>query len=288
MMQTSVPGTSPKDAYAASDARSRRQTASTLRLIADAAGGPSEWIAKVGRVTRAFALALDTPEMARRLARLERVGVIETRPTPLQLVVLGADMLRYFIEPGARDYYETRGIHFGLHQLLRVLDDPTSMIDPVGLLSARDTIIGHVLQVVHANPIYDLQLLEMFEDGLDAMESQTAAMIAGTHPRARAIGAIVEDPEYHTRLLAYVRTYRREPNAPELRRRDGKAREAASFVLAEETFGAMTSAFRYATNLPTNVRDAIAHLRHKETIDPALCEPSKVRAVEARFAQAHG
>jgi hypothetical protein len=36
-------------------------------------------------------------------------------------------------------------------------------------------------------------------------------MIDGTHPRARTIGAIVEDPGYHARLLDYVRRYRRDP-----------------------------------------------------------------------------
>ena len=114
-------------------------------------------------------------------------------------------MLRFVIEPGARDYYAQQGISFGFHQLLRVLDDPVSMIDPTGFLSERDTIVGHVMQVVHLNPIYDLQLLQMFADGLDELERQVEAMVAGTHPRQRTIGAIVEDPDYHARLLDYVR-----------------------------------------------------------------------------------
>jgi len=33
-------------------------------------------------------------------------------------------------------------------------------------------------------------------------------MIAGTHPRARSIGAIIEEPDYHARLLEYVREFR--------------------------------------------------------------------------------
>lgn len=272
--------------YPASDAVSHRQSASTLRLLADAAGGPSAWVGKLVRLARTLAVLVNRREVRRRLHRLRTTGVIEDVPTPLQLLVLGADMLRYFIEPGARDYYATRGIDFGLHQVLRVLDDPVSMVDPVGVLSERDTIIGHVLQVVHANPIYDLQLLEMFEDGVAEMESQTAAMIAGTHPRARTIGAIVEDPEYHARLLDYVRAYRRDPAAKELRRRAGRARESEGFVLAEETFGAMTSAFRYGMRLPNTLSGAIAHLRDKPEIDPALCDPEKVAVVRARFAKA--
>ena len=32
------------------------------------------------------------------------------------------------------------------------------------------------MQVVHLNPVYDLQLLQMFPDGLDELEAQVAAM----------------------------------------------------------------------------------------------------------------
>ncbi|MDG2305742.1 MAG: hypothetical protein P8R42_14085 [Candidatus Binatia bacterium] len=45
------------------------------------------------------------------------------------------------IEPAARDYYEQKGISFGFQQLLRVLDDRVSIIDPTGFLSDRDTIV---------------------------------------------------------------------------------------------------------------------------------------------------
>ncbi len=278
----------PREAYEASERVSHRQSAGTLRLVVEAAGGPRQWAGKATRLARTVSVLLRPREIDRRIARLRAAGVFDREPTRVQLVVLGADMLRYFIEPGARDYYESRGIRFGLHQLLRVLDDPVSMIDPVGLLSDRDTIVGHVLQVVHANPLYDLELLEMFEDGLEQMERQTEAMIDGTHPRARTIGAIVEDPEYHARLLRYVRAYRADRAAGELRRRDGKAREAKSFVLAEETFGAMRSAFRYAGRLPTTVSGALAHLRTKRTIDPALCDPERVAYVESLFAERIG
>ena len=107
----------------------------------------------------------------RRLALAEQRGLSAATPTRWQLVFGGFDMLRFVIEPAARDYYEQQGISFGFHQFLRVLDDPVSMIDPTGFLSERDTIIGHVMQVVHLNPIYDLQLLELFPSGLDELEN---------------------------------------------------------------------------------------------------------------------
>lgn len=274
----------PAESYAASDALSHRQTASLPTLLAEAAGGPRSWAGKLVRLGRTLLTSLDRREVRRRIERLRNTGMIDVEPTRLQLVLLGIDMLRYFIEPGARDYYASRGIGFGFHQVLRVLDDPASMLDPVGLLVPRDTIIGHVLQVVHANPLYDLQLLEMFEDGLAEMESQTADVIAGHHPRTGTLRAVVEDPEYHERLLTYVRAYRRDPQAEELRRRADKAREQKHFVLAEETFGTITTAFRYAARLPDTYGAALDHVRRARVIDPAYCEPATVRRVDDAFA----
>lgn len=160
-------------------------------------------------------------------------------------------MLRFVIEPAARDYYEQQGISFGFHQLLRVLDDPVSMIDPTGFLSERDTIIGHVMQVVHLNPIYDLQLLQLFPDGLDQLESQVAAMVAGTHPRSGTIGAIVEDPTYHARLLDYVRRYRLDPDTPPLVRQEQTLRDDPAFAAAERTFATLPGFLAYCNRLPT-------------------------------------
>jgi hypothetical protein len=125
-----------------------------------------------------------------------------------------------------------------------------SMIDPTGLLSDRDTIVGHVMQVVHLNPIYDLELLQMFPDGLEDLERQVEQMVAGTHPRHRTIGAIVEEADYHARLLDYVRRYRRDPSTPELRRRDQTLRDDPVFAAAERTFATLPRFTAYCGRLP--------------------------------------
>jgi len=187
-------------------------------------------------------------------------------------------MLRFFIVPGARAYYASRGIDFTFHQILRFLDDPVSIIDPVGLLSNRDTIIGHLMQVVHANPTYDVQLLDMFEDGVDELERQLDEMLAGRHPRQKTIGAIVEDPGYHRRLREYLRAWRREPGSAELLRDHAEAREDPYFVLAERTFGTLDSAMRYALRLPRDPGGALEHARRLR-IRPDLCDPEVVAEV---------
>src|SRR6266704_5403426 len=176
----------------AAEAQPARLTAHPLRLIVQAIGGPRQIAGKLRRLGRTLRLYGNRAEIERRLGLLEAKGYIAVRPTALQILFGGLDMLRFVIVPASRDYYQQKGISFGFHQLLRVLDDPVSMIDPTGFLSDRDTIVGHVMQVVHLNPVYDLQLIQMFPDGLEDFERQVAAMVAGTHPRARTIGAIVE------------------------------------------------------------------------------------------------
>jgi hypothetical protein len=142
-----------------------------------------------------------------------------------------------------------------------VLDDPVSMIDPTGFLSERDTIVGHVMQVVHLNPIYDLQLIEMFDDGLEDFERQVAAMVDGTHPRARTIGAIVEDPGYHARLLEYVRRYRKDRDTPPLVRGEQTLRDDPTFSAAERTFATLPGFIGYCNRLPHGFATLARRLR---------------------------
>ena len=227
-----------------------RQTEPAWRLVAMAIGGPREIAGKLARAGRTLRLWLDRGEIERRLARLEACGLVRVRPSRAQILFGGLDMLRFVITPAARDYYEQRGISFGFHVLLRFLDDPTSVIDPTGFLSDRDTIVGHVMQVVHFHPIYDLQLIQMFEDGLEDFERQVEEMVAGTHPRRRSIAAIVEEPGYHARLLDYVRRYRSDPDTQELVREAQTLRSDPVFAAAERTFATLPGFIEYCNRLP--------------------------------------
>jgi hypothetical protein len=241
--------------------RTRRQTASTATLVRAALGGRREIAGKLARLGRTLRLWLDRREIARRMRALQERGYVEARPTRLQLVFGSVDMLRFVITPAARDYYAQRGISFGLHQLLRVLDDPVSMIDPTGFLSDRDTIIGHVMQVVHLNPVYDLQLLEMFPDGLAEIERQVQQMVDGTHPRQRSIGAIVEEADYHARLLDYVRRYRVDPATPPPVRSAQALRGDPCYAAAERTFATLPGFVRYCNALPTGLVPLVRRAR---------------------------
>jgi hypothetical protein len=201
------------------------------------------------------------------------LGLIEKAPSQKQLWFGAYDMFRYFVVPGAASYYETKGINFHFHLLLRILNDPSGLSDPIGIRVPRDTVIYHLLEVVHANPVYDLQLLEQFEGGLDEMERQTLQMIDKTHPRYRSISAITEDENYYQELYNYVKKYRDNPLEKQLIRASGAARENKDFVLAETMFGTLPSAFRYFNRLPDSFFALIRHARKQKTIDPIYCDP---------------
>jgi hypothetical protein len=227
-------------------------------------------VTKLARLGRSLTAYFDARDVDRRIDLLVERGYVEPgrRPTRLQLVVGAIDMLRFWISPAAGQYYASKGIHYGFHQLLRVLDDPASMIDPTGLLSDRDVIIGHVLQVVHANPCYDLQLLEAHEDGLAELERQVRQMIDGTHPRAASIGAIVEEADYHQRLLGYVRAYRESPDVDAPIRDNVKS--DPHWAPIERTFGTLPRAMAYFATMPKTWAGALHHLR---TVDAFPGEP---------------
>jgi hypothetical protein len=235
----------------------KRRAARPVELLRSAAGPPRGYAGKLARLARILAAYGDRPELAARLARLRERGVIDVAPSGVQLVVGSADMLRFWISPASADYYRSIGIGYGFHQLLRFLDEPASLADPVGFFSTKAGIIGHLMQVVHANPVYDLQLLQMFHDGLDTLEAEIEAMLEGTHPRAGSIGAIVEEADYHARLLEYVRAWRRDPTVPPMLRRNI---QPGGFGPLERTFGNLPGAMRYFRRLPADSAGAALHL----------------------------
>lgn len=227
-------------------------------LVKHAMGSPKALREKAKKFLIALWLYGRTERIDERLRRLQRLGYIDEVPTRMQRIVGAIDMMRFFIVPAASDYYQKKGISFRFHTLLRFLDDPASIIDPTGFNSSRDAIIGHVMQVVHANPIYDFQLLESFENGLEEMEAQVRQVIDGSHPRTESIRAIVEDPDYHQRLLRHIQDYRANRNVEPLLR-ENIASDPELYDL-QRTFGTVPSAMRYFAKMPDSMGGGLRHL----------------------------
>lgn len=241
------------------NSESSRLTLGPLALMRQAVGDPSQLLGKSRRFAQILHAYTQGDALEQKLQRLTARGHMQRAPNKVQLAVGAYDMLRFWISPASADYYQRKNISFGFHQVLRFLDEPASLADPVGFFSTRDGIIGHLMQVVHANPVYDLQLLDLYEDGLDELELQLEQMLNHTHPRSESIGAIVEEPEYHAKLLAFVRAWRADPSiAPMLRSNVAEKKELA---LLEQTFGSLTCAMAYFCEMPGDAIGAMAHLR---------------------------
>lgn len=250
----------------------RRQSASPVRLVIEAIGGPRAIGGKCLRALRTARLYLDFAETRRRIDRIgDHLGV-QPMPSRLQMWFGGLDMLRFMIVPAAQEYYRLRGIDFRLHQVLRFLDDPVSLADPVGFLSDRDVAIGHLMQVVHLNPRYDVQLLGSFPDGHAELERQLVEMVAGTHPRTVSIRAIVEHPDYHQQLLTYIQAYRRDSRSIEMRRTDAGLRQDPQFALAEAQFSALDDFLRYARRLPPGLIALLVHRLGTHRLNTSYCD----------------
>jgi hypothetical protein len=243
-----------------------------IKLILRAIGKPSIIINKIVRLATTLFNTFYLPNQNKRLQRLLDIGFIEQIPSQKQLWFGAYDALRFFISPGAASYYQTKKINFTFHQILRFLNDPSGIADPVGIRVPRDTIICHLLEVVHANPVYDLQLLDQFDDGLAEMEKQTAQMLNKTHVRYNSIMAIVEDKDYHARLLDFVKKYRENPATKQMIRASGLARNNPDFLLAECTFGTLPASFRYFSRLPNNFSDLWKHAHNSNKINPTYCD----------------
>ena len=100
--------------------------------------------------------------------------------------------------------------------------------------------------------------IPIVEDGLEQMELQTSMMVDGTHPRSASIGAIVEEPDYHARLLDYVQTLRREGSAPALLR--DNITEDGPFAEIERVFGTLSISMKYFCSLPKQWPAAMRHM----------------------------
>jgi hypothetical protein len=249
-----------------------RLTERPITLIRRTLGTRQQVRGKLQRAGYALANYAFPRRIEDRLQRLRTLGYVGTDPNRTQLVFGSLDMFRFFIIPCAADYYRSKDISFAFHALLRVLDDPASMMDPTGFMSHRDAIIGHLMQVTHADPIYDLQLLAAIADGLDELERQLVAVLDGTHPRAASIGAIIEDPDYHSRLLQHVREFKADPaNCKPLLREN--VVNNPQFAEIANTFGDLPSAMGYFASLPDRPIPALRRLIRTRTFPKTGVSP---------------
>lgn len=244
-----------------------------LNLIRRTIGSRKQIRGKIQRASHTLANYVQPKRIESRVERLRALGYIGGDPNRTQFIFGSVDMFRFFIVPCAADYYRSKNITFAFHAFLRFLDDPATMMDPTGFLSHRDAIIGHLMQVTHADPIYDLQLLAAIPDGLAELEAQLIQMIDGSHPRADSIGAIIEDPDYHQRLLVNVREFRADPATCKPMQRENVVNNPY-FAEIAGTFGDLPSAIGYFASLPDRPLPALRRLLRVRRFPRRHVEPA--------------
>jgi hypothetical protein len=179
--------------------------------LRNAIGGPKQLRQKLINAWITLSTTFNRKERRRRLEYLLNQQIIERIPTEWQIWLGAYDMMVGYIIPSNTEFYQHYQQNQYWLQFLRLLDEPSSMMDPTGLAASRDMIILHILHVVHVSAGYDVALLHMFPDGINELERHLQDYADGKHPRQEAIAAVLEQPDYPERLLQALQLYKSDP-----------------------------------------------------------------------------
>jgi hypothetical protein len=229
---------------------------SPLRLLADVVGGWRQNRDKLVQLAALLAAFFRPALVRRRLARLRALGHVDDVPGLAQLLVAGRDQIMVSASEETKLFYRSQGIPWVFHNLRRFIAGPATMLDPIGLFSPRDTIVHHVLQTFHRQPIYDLVLLRAHEDGMDEMARQADQIAAGTHPHQRSLTSLIEDGSYHARLPGEIAAIRADPHAP-ARDLPPALVDDPHMMLAMDQFKDIRGFARYAARLDVGAWQAL-------------------------------
>ena len=227
-----------------------------IRLLADAIGGPRQNWDKLVQLAALLAASLRPSRVRRRLERLRALGHVDTVPRLGQLLMAGRDQMMVGAAEETKIFYRAQGIPWVFHNLRRFLSGPATMLDPIGLFAPRDAIIHHVLQTFHRHPVYDLVLLRAHEDGVEEMARQARQIAEGTHPHQRALGSLVEDGAYHTRLPGEIAAFAQAPDVPPRPIPPGLV-DDPDLMLAMDQFKDVRGFARYASRLRVGLGRAL-------------------------------
>ena len=237
-------------------------------LCLDVVGGWRQNVDKLSQLVRLLATLFRPSLSLSRLRRLADQGHCEAIPTMSQLWVAARHQLSFSLGADTRAFYKAQGIPWTFHNLRRLVAYPTTMMDPIGLLSPRDTIIQHVLQTFHRHATYDLVLLLAHEGGVEAMQAQLDQLARGTHLHQRSLDALVEDGSYHDRLRRDVPEFAANPHVPARPIPPGLSDDAL-LMLAMDQFKDLRGYTNYAARLtvgPLDVARELVRLAFNETI----------------------
>ena len=170
-------------------------------------------------------------------------------PSEWQIMQASRDMLVDYIIPSNGEFYEHYDQNQYWLQFLRVLDEPSAMMDPTGLGVSREMIVQHLLRcTLHRglrrwSPPYVSRRHR-------SPEEQLKLYVAGEHPRQAAIEKLIERQSYPQELLDALQLYKADPenigNSIPLK----PQRDDELFDFGVERFGTIGRLLNYACTLP--------------------------------------
>ena len=241
-------------------------------LCLSVVGGWRQNIDKMRQVVGLLGALVRPSVPVQRLEVLARLGHCEAIPTLSQLWVAARHQLSFSLGADTKAFYTAQGIPWTFHNLRRFVAYPTTMMDPLGLLSPADTIIQHVLQTFHRHATYDLVLLRAHEGGLASMQRQLDELATGTHLHQRSLDALVEDGSYHDRLRQDLPEFVANPMVAPRPIPPGLSSDPL-LMLAMDQFKDIRGYTNYAARLPVGPLDVVVELLRlavNETIGGAI------------------
>ena len=245
---------------------------SAVLLIVDVIGGWRQNWDKAVEVSRMLAAMLRPSRVRTRLQRLADLGHCDVIPTLAQLLVASRHQLSFSLAADTREFYRAQGVPWVFHNVRRFIAYPTTMMDPVGLFSWRDSIIQHILQTFHRHATYDMVLLRGHERGLEEMADQLDQLASGTHVHQRSLDSLVEDGSYHDRLRRDLPEFMANPLIEARPIPEGLSSDPL-LMLAMEQFKDIRGYTSYASRLdvgPMAVVKTFLQLAFNETIGDAF------------------
>lgn len=237
-----------------------------------ALGGWRQNVHKLGQMVGLLSTVVRPRVSLSRLQVLAEKGHCDVIPTMSQLWVAARHQLSFSLGADTKAMYAAQGIPWTSHNLRRLLAYPTTMMDPIGLLSPKDTIIHHVLQTFHRHATYDLVLLRAHDGGVEELQAQLDQLAAGTHLHQSSLDALVEDGSYHDRLRRDVPEFAADPHVPARPIPEGLSDDPL-LMLAMDQFKDLRGYTNYASRLdvgPADVAVELVRLAVNETIGGAF------------------
>lgn len=146
-------------------------------------------------------------------------GLLEAVPHPAQVKAATLEMLPFaFNETPIEHAANRRSLwgHIPLRVPLQLLYCPQQVIVWNGLLASPHVLIKHLLSSFHEDGViaYDLQLLQSYPGGLEALERAAGEVASGEDPLAPMLSAIAGG--YHAHLAELARAAHRFEYPPDL------------------------------------------------------------------------